>query len=52
MGDKERQGARGAFVGEHNLTEGMAVFVPVYRLLGKIGLVRNISNKISIFERI
>ena len=40
------------FVGEHSLTEGMAVFVPVYRLLGKIGLVRNISNKISIFERI
>ena len=39
------------FVGEHSLTEGMAVFVPVYKLLGKIPLARNISNKIIVLEK-
>lgn len=34
------------FVEEHSLTEGMAKFVPIYRMLGKIPFVRNISNKI------
>ena len=38
-------------VGEHCLTEGMAVFVPIYRLLGKIPFVRNISNRIVVLER-
>ena len=39
------------FVAEHSLTEGMAVFVPVYKLLGKIPCVRNISNKIIVLEK-
>ncbi len=39
------------FVAEHSLTEGMAEFVPVYRLLGKIPFVRNISNKIVVLEK-
>ena len=39
------------FAGEHSLTEGMAEFVPVYRLLGKIPFVRNISNKIIVLEK-
>ena len=41
-----------ALVGEHSLTEGMAAFVPVYRLLDKLPAVRNISNKIIVLERI
>ena len=36
---------------EHSLTEGMAVFAPVYRVLGKLAFVRNISNKIIVLER-
>ena len=39
------------FVEEHSLTEGMAEFVPVYKLLGKIPAIRNISNKIIVLER-
>lgn len=39
------------FAGEHSLVEGMAVFAPIYRLLGKIALVRNISNRIIILRR-
>lgn len=39
------------FVEEHCLTEGMAEFVPIYKLLGKISLVRNISNKIVVLEK-
>jgi len=39
------------FVEEHSLTEGMAVFVPIYRLLRKLPLVRSISNKILVLER-
>ena len=36
---------------EHSLVEGMAVFAPVYKLLGKIPLVRNISNKIIVLDK-
>ena len=36
---------------EHSLTEGMAVFAPIYRVLDKIPAVRNISNKIIVLER-
>ena len=36
------------FVEEHSLTEGMAAFVPVYRLLDKIPFVRAISNRIVV----
>ena len=39
------------FAEEHALTEGMAEFVPVYKLLGKIPVVRNISNKIVVLEK-
>lgn len=39
------------FSEEHSLTEGMAEFVPVYKLLDKIGFIRNISNKIVILEK-
>ena len=39
------------FVGEHSLTEGMAAFVPIYKLLGKLPFVRNISNKIVVLEK-
>ena len=36
---------------EHSLTEGMAAFVPVYRLLDRIPFIRNLSNKIIVLER-
>lgn len=39
------------FVEQHSLTEGMAVFAPGYKVLGKISAVRNISNKIIVLER-
>ena len=39
------------FVEEHSLTEGMAVFAPIYKLLGRIPAIRNISNKIVVLER-
>ena len=39
------------FVEEHSLVEGMAVFVPVYKLLGKIPAIRNISNRIVILKK-
>lgn len=40
------------FVEEHSLTEGMAVFAPVYKLLNKLPAVRNISNKIIVLEHV
>lgn len=39
------------FVEEHGLTEGMAVFQTIYRLLDKLPAVRNISNRIVVLER-
>ena len=36
---------------EHPLTEGMAAFVPVYKLLDKIPPIRNLSNRIVVLER-
>ena len=39
------------FVEEHSLTEGMASFIPIYKLLGKIKAVSNISNKIIVLEK-
>ena len=39
------------FAEEHSLVEGMAVFLPVYRWLGKIPPVRSISNKILVLEK-
>ena len=37
--------------GEHSLVEGMAEFMPVYKALGEIPVVRNISNKIILMEK-
>lgn len=39
------------FVEEHGLTEGMAVFVPIYKVLDKLPAVRSISNRIVILEK-
>lgn len=39
------------FIEEHSLTEGMAVFISGYKLLGKIPFIRNISNKIIVLEK-
>ena len=36
---------------EHSLIEGMAVFAPIYKLLDKLSIVRNISNKIIVLEK-
>lgn len=38
-------------VADHSLAEGMAVFVPVYRILKKLPFVENISNKIVILRK-
>ena len=40
-----------SFVEEHSLTEGMAAFVPIYKLLDKLPAVRNISNKIIVLQK-
>lgn len=39
------------YVEEHSLCEGMAAFMPVYKLLGKIPAVSNISNRIVVLEK-
>ncbi len=39
------------FIEEHSLCEGMAVFAPAYKVLDKLSIVRNISNKIIILEK-
>lgn len=39
------------FVEEHSLCEGMAEFVSIYKLLGKIPAVSNISNRIVVLEK-
>ena len=39
------------FMEEHSLTEGMAAFVPIYKLLDKLSTVRSISNKIIVLEK-
>ena len=39
------------FVEEHSLTEGMAAFAPIYKLLDRLPVVRNISNKIIVLEK-
>ena len=44
-------GALLMLVGNLCLTEGMAEFIPAYKALGKIPLVRNISNKIIVLEK-
>ena len=37
---------------EVSLVEGMKVFIPVYKAIGKIPFIRNISNKILVMEKI
>jgi ABC-type phosphonate transport system ATPase subunit len=39
------------FVEQHSLTEGMAEFLPIYKVLDKIPLVRNISNRIVVLQK-
>jgi len=39
------------FVEEHALTEGMAVFIPIYKVLDKLPAVRSISNRIVVLKR-
>ncbi len=39
------------FVEEHSLVEGMTAFMPVYKVLGKIPLVRGISNRIMVMKK-
>ena len=39
------------FVEEHGLTEGMAVFVPIYKVLDKLPAVRSVSNRIVVLEK-
>ncbi|WP_343252647.1 methyltransferase domain-containing protein [Ligaoa zhengdingensis] len=36
---------------EHSLTEGMTAFVPIYKVLGTLPFIRNISNKIIVLEK-
>lgn len=38
-------------VADYSLAEGMAVFMPVYRVLKKIPVLANISNKIVILRK-
>ena len=39
------------FVEEHSLTEGMAAFAPIYKLLDRLPTVRSISNKIIVLKK-
>ena len=39
------------FIEEHSLTEGMAAFVPIYKLLDRLPAVRSISNKIIVLKK-
>lgn len=34
-----------------SLTEGMKTFLPVYKVLGRIPFIRNLSNKIMVMEK-
>lgn len=38
-------------IADYSLAEGMAVFAPVYRLVKKIPLAANISNKIVVLRK-
>lgn len=39
------------FIEKHSLTEGMAAFVPIYKLLDRLPAVRSISNKIVVLKK-
>lgn len=36
---------------DRSLVEGMVEIAPIYKMIGKIGAIRNLSNKISVLER-
>ena len=36
---------------EHSLTEGMAAFIPVYKVLDKIPIEKSISNSIVVLRK-
>lgn len=38
-------------VEEHSLVEGMEIIAPVYKVIGKIPFVRNLSNRIVVLQR-
>lgn len=40
-----------AYVEEHSLAEGMAEFIPIYKLLMKIPFIANLSNKIIVLRK-
>lgn len=35
---------------EHSLVEGMEIIAPIYKVIGKIPAIRNLSNKIIVLE--
>ena len=39
------------YIEQHSLVEGMAEFIPVHKVIGKIPFVSNISNKIVVMEK-
>ena len=39
------------YIEEPSLVEGMAEFLPIYKVLGKIPVVRNISNRIIVMKK-
>jgi len=39
------------YIEQHSLVEGMVEFIPVYKVIGKIPFVSNISNKIVVMEK-
>lgn len=40
------------FVEEHGLMEGMAQFMPIYKVLDRIPFIRNMSNKIITLKKV
>ena len=40
------------FIEEHGLTDGMAQFVPIYKVLDRIPFIRNMSNKIITLKKV
>lgn len=40
-----------AWQGDRSLVEGMEVIMPIFKVIGKIGPVRNLSNKIVVLEK-
>lgn len=40
-----------SWVADHSLAEGMAVFMPAYRVLRRIPLIANVSNKIVVLRK-